>query len=76
MFDNVFSNDSYRPESAYEIEKRVRAREEEFSLWGFQKTAEESRGSRLTLIPFKELFSNLFTSPKVSRRQYAAGTHK
>jgi hypothetical protein len=76
MFNNLFINDNYRPEGAYEIEKRVRTREEQLVLCGYQENAEESAGSKLILIPFKELFVNPFTSSKVPRRQYAADSRE
>jgi hypothetical protein len=76
MFNNYFFDDNYHPEGAYEIEKRVRAREEQFLLGGFQETALGSAGSRLVLIPIKELFGNLLTTPKAHKRQFAADSRK
>ena len=76
MFNHFFTDDSIHPDRAYEIEKRVRAREEQMILWGYQGDSDEPVRYRISLTSIKKLFANFVTSPKAPRNELAVESRK
>ena len=65
MLDRIFNNDSIHTQSAYEIEKCMRAREEKRLMLPVDMGIEEAECVKRISSPIKARYAGIFPHPKV-----------
>ena len=65
MFESIFNNDNTHYQGAYEIEMRMRAREEQWLMLPVNVEIQEAKWVKLSANPFKGRLAGILSLPKV-----------